>query len=99
MDIRMIWTKGHNNLRDNFLMRAKGTAVLIKANKHLPEYFVVDDGRERQPVEGLVAVLPDLLASLWTEAVLALKHEWLVSIMLLPAVHLDKRQKQKQKLL
>jgi hypothetical protein len=58
------------------------------AGKFAPEYFVVDNSGERQPVEGLVALLPNFFAPVFAESVLTLEEERLVPIMLLPAIHL-----------
>mmetsp|Transcript_22545 Transcript_22545/g.89531 ORF Transcript_22545/g.89531 Transcript_22545/m.89531 type:complete len:507 (+) Transcript_22545:195-1715(+) len=47
---------------------------------------VVDDGRERQPVEGRVDGVPDVPAARVAEAVLALPQERPVAVVFLPAV-------------
>jgi hypothetical protein len=52
------------------------------------EDLMVDDGGQGQAVECLVALLPDVLAHLHAESLLALVQEGLLHVVHLPAVHL-----------
>jgi hypothetical protein len=59
------------------------------------EDLMVDDGGQRQAVEGEVALLPHVLACVHTEALLALVQEGLLHVVHLPAVHLYKKKHRK----
>ena len=57
-------------------------------NSVAPEYFVINDGGQWQPIECLIALFPHFFASIFTEAILALEEKRLVPVVLLPAIHL-----------